>query len=204
MKKTDRLGGRSISDTAPPTSGKLIHLGSILPLESSVGKMRVICQHCETTFFRFASHVRRREKNYCSVACRHAGMKIEVHTNCIVCNADMVQTPSLAAKVITCSKECSSKRKRGGTLSRGWPEYKESVKQIAETSVCSCCGKTNGPWVVRGLLSDSKGKASLWCRNCHIKDLQQKVAANKVAKPESLEKAIRMLEKHGFSVKGKP
>ena len=43
-------------------------------------------------------------------------------------------------------------------------------------------------------------KASLWCRPCHLKEIQKKANDKKRATPESLEVAKRMLEKHGYVV----
>jgi hypothetical protein len=192
---------RSLNGTTPPKTGMEKEISSATPLSNSAGKMRVVCLNCDTTFFRFASHVRRRAKNYCSVGCRQEGLKVQIHTKCVVCGADMLQSPSLAQRVTTCSKECSSNRKRGKSPSKNWPEYKSAVAEVSALSLCCCCGKETGPWVVRGLLPEiDRSKASLWCRTCHVKDILMKARDSKHAAPDALEKAKRMLEKHGYAV----
>ena len=193
--------GKSINGLVPPKAGLQKELTSLTPLSGSAGKMHVLCLHCGTGFFRFASHVRRRGKNYCSVACKKEKKKVRVHTNCVVGGDDMEQTPSDAMRVVTCSKECSSNRRRGEAIGRSWPEYKALVSKVAAIKTCCRCGSKSGPWVVNGLMQElNEEKASLWCRPCHLKEIQKKANDKKRATPESLEVAKRMLEKHGYVV----
>lgn len=194
---------RSLGDTAPPVGGMLKELSSSTPLAGSAAKMYVMCLHCETGFFRFASHVRRRGKNYCSVGCKNEGKKVRMHTKCVVCSKDMEQTPSDAARVITCSQECSSQRKRTATPKslRGRSEYKEVVAKTAAIGICCKCEQTNGPWVVAGLTHEiDESRVRLFCRKCHLDEIRKLADAAKKATPEGLEKAANMLRKHGFKV----
>lgn len=144
-------------------------ISNLLPLARDAGKMWCSCHHCDTMFLRFASHVRRRKHNFCGVACRNEGQKVQVHTRCRACGADMLQSPSTAARVVTCSKRCSLARKRAGDPYKhrnSWAWRALRAKVLARQKVCEECGTDRGPWIVLGA---DPAKVLLWCKKCHAK-----------------------------------
>ena len=73
------------------------------------------CSHCAKIFQRPPSHVSRSENVYCSKKCQDIAKRKRIKTNCVTCEKPMLQTPSTAKSVVTCSKECSSIRRKKGT-----------------------------------------------------------------------------------------
>lgn len=70
------------------------------------------CDRCGTVFQRPPSHLKRTEGAvYCSRECTWFAKRNRMETNCVVCKTIMIQTPAMAKRVITCSKECSSIRR---------------------------------------------------------------------------------------------
>lgn len=156
--------------------------------------MTITCPICYTRFNRPPCHVARSAVNYCSRGCQAEGRKVRVHTTCIICENDMEQTPSNAARVVTCSKKCSSIRRRN--LDRpprktSFAAYKKSVNEIIKSGACSHCGVRHGPWAVRGVnvkvsqdgeVYADASTAELWCRNCHLTDIAPLGAAERERK----------------------
>lgn len=152
---------------------------------ASSPECNAVCPICFIAFRRAASHLARVGTAYCSTACRIEGRKVRIETHCVVCAVSMEQTPSDAVRVRTCSKKCSSIRRRVEGQSRnnrsrfrGSPEVKMALSKVMAASKCAWCGADQGPWVVRGLVvsllddmpSADDNVAYLLCRCCHLAD----------------------------------
>lgn len=176
---TLKLHTEKIDHTAPPEGVVSLSLNNKTPLSRSAGKLSFACPICYLVFERYACWAKRVNVNYCSRECACEGRKVRVHTNCVVCGADMEQMPSNLGRVVTCGKLCSSKRRQSDTPHpRNFIVYKKAIKLIAKREVCSRCGVRSGPWIVRdiesefddGLLDVDASAASLWCQRCHLTD----------------------------------
>lgn len=173
--------GPRIEKCTPPKYGLVRSLSNPTPLSRSVGKMVFDCPVCGVVFERSASSARRYNNHYCGRGCSAEAQKVRVETHCVVCGKSIELIPSLIGQIKTCSKTCSSIRRRSeNTRPGGFAVYQEAAKKTASVGACSQCGVTHGPWVVRGLkimIGDDKtasvddSNASLWCRACHLKDL---------------------------------
>jgi len=140
------------------------------------------CPICGRQFRRPPSHAARVSVNCCSRGCAAEARKVRIETHCVVCGVTMEQTPSDAERVTVCSKLCSSIRRRKSDAPKksNFAVYKKVADEIATQGLCANCGAKHGPWVVRGLhvSFDStnavvldRSDASLWCRQCHLKDV---------------------------------
>lgn len=185
MNRRDRLNGRSLRDTAPPSTGLLAHISNTRPLSQSAGKVGLTCAQCGLHFERYACWLKNKNKTYppcCSRACSAEQRKMfRVDVACYVCKTEMKLTQSQLGKKTTCSKACSDSKRRGPQprLDRN-KESKAALMKIAARGTCSCCGTSSGPWVIRGfdVSADEHGalqirteQATLWCRHCHLTDL---------------------------------
>lgn len=157
-------------------------LSNLSKLSRTAGMMYVRCPICGCTFARHTSHVTRVENPTCSIACAAKAREIRVFKPCCICTKEMEQTPSEAARVVTCSKHCSFVKKTKG---KGYPAkvhgsaiYLAAVKKLYAIRRCENCSTTTGPWAVRGLVFDYSqqeprltSEGSLWCRCCHLKQV---------------------------------
>lgn len=152
-------------------------ISNLSSLLTTHGKTGARCPICGIHFERYACHLARANNPTCSRACAAIARRVRVHTKCTICNADMDQTPSNAARVVTCSKACSIIRRVKGEepCPRNSAAYKKAARAIADRQKCAACGIGHGPWVVRGLhFSYSQGvfaivsDGELWCRTCHL------------------------------------
>lgn len=157
-------------------------LSNLSGLSSTHGMMYLKCPICFITFGRYACQVARVENPTCSYACAGKAREVRIFTPCIVCGAEMEQTPSEAARVVTCGKRCSRIRRSSGNITpikpQGAKVYRDRVKDIQSLSKCESCETTLGPWAIRGLEFDYSGAepvmvadGHLWCRACHLKDV---------------------------------
>ena len=78
------------------------------------GVTTAACKHCGDNFMTRTS----RPQSFCSRKCHSESMVKKVDCRCSECGADMLLTPSSAAKVKTCSKACSSKRRSRSQLDK--------------------------------------------------------------------------------------
>jgi endogenous inhibitor of DNA gyrase (YacG/DUF329 family) len=157
-------------------------LSNLSKLSRTAGMMYVSCPICGCTFARHTSHVTRVANPTCSIACAAKAREIRVFKHCTICSKEMEQTPSEAARVVTCSKRCSFVKKTKG---KGHPAkvhgsaiYLAAVKKLYAIGRCENCSTTTGPWAVRGLVFDYSqleprltSEGSLWCRFCHLKQV---------------------------------
>lgn len=165
----------SILMLSPVKSG-LGHTQSNLTPLSRTRTMTLTCPICCLRFHRPPSHAARVNVNYCSVACRNEGSKVRVESHCVVCGGVMFLTPSLSARLSTCSKRCSTLRrlKRNNPSPKSLAAGKKTIESIRQRGSCCRCGANHGPWMVRGLktvfvdgvpeIDDSNGE--LWCNRC--------------------------------------
>jgi 5-methylcytosine-specific restriction endonuclease McrA len=89
--------------------------------------------------------------------------------------------PSNVGKVTTCSKKCSSLRRRSANpKAQSLRAYKDAVDRIAAGQLCEKCGRKHGPFVVKDLkatfgddgeLAIDDARAKLWCRQCHLQSI---------------------------------
>jgi hypothetical protein len=161
------------------------------PLARRAGKLSFACGVCGVVFEKPAAWAKRTNNHYCSAACRIEGSKITVETQCVVCHATMLQTPSLAVRVVTCSKLCSSlRRRRGNTQGKSCAAYKKEARKLRSlVGKCTACGTGHGPFVVRGAIVDISGVpvvdmlgAEVWCRQCHMTDVSRLGVPARIAK----------------------
>lgn len=156
--------------------------------------MHLTCPICGLRFHRPPSHVARNKvSTTCSRGCASESLKVRIETECVSCGASMEQTPSNAARVTTCSKECSTLRrvKNIKTVKRSLGAYVKASREICGRQSCEKCGANSGPWVVRNLEAsiDESGRsyvdssaAELWCRKCHLIDVAPMGAVERVRK----------------------
>lgn len=171
-----------MGDTAPPKKGaQNLNLNNKTPAARNSKKMQLECPVCAQTFERYACWARRVNENYCGRGCAAAAKRIEVERRCTVCDKAFITTPSLALMKTTCGPVCSSVKKRAGRARSAdrvhYAAHEKAAKQIAAKGICSQCGVTHGPWVVRGVRVVAPpdavpfadvSVASLWCRQCHL------------------------------------
>ncbi|EJN18698.1 hypothetical protein [Pseudomonas sp. GM80] len=155
-------------------------LSNLSKLSRTAGMVYVACPICGCTFARHTSHVARVANPTCSVACAAKAREVRVFKPCIICGKEMEQTPSEAARVVTCSKRCSFVKKTRGkghpAKEHGSAIYLATVKKLYAIGRCENCTTNIGPWAVRGLEFDYSqpevrliSAGSLWCRSCHLK-----------------------------------
>jgi hypothetical protein len=157
-------------------------LSNLSGLHRTHGMMYLTCPICFINFGRYASQIADVSNPTCSYACAGKAREVRVFTPCMVCGVEMEQTPSEAARVVTCGTRCSRIRKSLGNITpikpKGTKAYKDRVKAIQSISKCANCETTLGPWAIRGLEFDYSGEEPamvsdgyLWCRACHLKDV---------------------------------
>ena len=168
-------------DTVPLTNVSPGYRPNLTKLATTQGKISLSCDLCDMEYETYACWAKRHQHHYCSRACAWQASRIEVPTNCVVCDKDMIVTPSDFLKIKTCSRECfrlkkmNPNKKRKGYYSA--LEYKEIAKSFLKISVCNKCGVTHGPWVVQGIKTGLKenglpfadgSDAKLVCKHCHL------------------------------------
>ena len=143
-----------------------------------------VCEICGLQFERFASAAKRHKSSFCSVACANEARRVRIETPCIICGNKMSLQPCQIGKNVTCSKECSTRRrintgKKWKITPSSFAEYKKAASAIKAREICCNCKITSGPWVVRNLeltVTDSgsvvvnSSAAELWCKKCHLRD----------------------------------
>lgn len=163
---------------APPKSGLLKESSQSTAITKVKSKLPFNCDHCGLLFEKYACWAKRCTNHYCSRACNWASKVIRIHKNCVVCNAEMLLTPSDYKKFSTCSKECLRKNRVINNAGlRTSPDYIGIVKRLKKNMVCNDCKTTNGPWVVSGIktwiengLSCADGdSAYLLCKDCQLR-----------------------------------
>lgn len=182
MRGRTRPGGYEThyKQTTPPKHGLQKESSLPTPLARNKSKLGFNCDYCGLPFEKYACWARRTSHHYCGHACASAAKVIRIPKSCVVCNAEMLLTPTNINRVSTCSNECMRKRRTVNNKNlRTSPDYMKILKAFKKASTCGTCGTTNGPWVVRGIklwvengLSCADGKeASLVCKNCHLKSV---------------------------------
>jgi hypothetical protein len=146
--------------------------------------MGLVCPICFNRFTRPPSHVARVNISYCGRACSSIGATINIAVNCSECGKEMLLKPNELPKIKTCSRRCSTlRRRKPGSRGNNTSEYKDAARMIASKSKqCGQCGVKVGPFVVRGLLSGSSDQgdpildmsgAVIWCQQCHLSDIAE-------------------------------
>jgi hypothetical protein len=170
-------------DFPPPKEGISSHIPALTKLAPQAGKMLLQCPICGIDFLRYACHAKRVAVNYCGRGCAAKGAEVKVETSCVVCGKEMLLTPTEAARITTCSKACSSKRRRSKDHAgrpSGFAAYRKAAASVANRGVCDSCGTQAGPWVVRGIRIELKEgceptantkDAKLFCKHCHLKEI---------------------------------
>ena len=167
-----------ISKTTPPASGMVRAFSNLTPLKRTAGMINLSCQTCGIDFYRPAAWAKRAANHYCSRGCSAESRKVRVETHCAICGKSFYKIPSAIALAKTCSKKCSSiLRRSDNPRPRNFVDYKALAKKISAVGVCCKCGKTDGPWAVRGIKADfledgtldiDVSNADLWCNRCHL------------------------------------
>ncbi len=187
MRRNDYLKPlRILSHTAPPASGLVYQGSNKTAITHTTGKLCFVCQVCGISFLKHAAHAKRDNNHSCSRACAAELRKVRVITHCVICHTQMEQTPSRAACTFTCSKKCSSVKRRSlnghnpaETKVYRLSAYLKKVKEISDRMECIKCGRKHGPWAVRGITVDidehlvphiHDETAELWCRHCQLQD----------------------------------
>lgn len=114
------------------------------------------CDECKETFLRAKNHIQKSLKKgqmafYCSSKCSlNSRIKTNVHTNCCVCNKEIVRQAAQAKKSHQhcCSKTCAS-------------HFALSSRNIKPLSNCSCGKKLNK-------------RFTLQCQSCRNKQIASK------------------------------
>jgi len=185
---------RSLHDTAPLRGGMGFVGSNRTVLSRATGKIPFDCPICGIGFEKYACWVRRGQKNvYCGRGCANEAKKVRIETHCVTCGKAMEQTPSDAERRRTCSYRCACIKKRSDNPQpKASVAYKKAVAVIAARSECSCCGRTYGPWVVRGMVAAigddgiaraDGARAKLWCRDCHLRDLAPFAVQHRTYRP---------------------
>ena len=168
-------------DTVPLSNVSVGYRPNLTKLATTQGKITLSCDLCDMEYETYACWAKRVTNHYCSRACAGEAKRIEVPTNCVVCDKDMISTPSNLTKIRTCSYECFRLKKMSKIKSKkGYYnslEYKQITKDFLKVSVCSKCEITHGPWVVQGIKTGLKenglpfadgSDAKLVCKHCHL------------------------------------
>lgn len=181
----DKPPGNAFKEV-PRADGLHREFSNSMKLETSRGKLKFDCPICGVVFERYACHAKRVGASYCGAACAGIGRRVRVETTCVVCGKSYEATPTDAAKVVTCSKNCSSVRKRSrgrspveGRPIYAWAAVRKLVREIAEHQKCSRCSREYGPWKVRGIRASTDGgkvvadgsQAFLLCEDCHLGEI---------------------------------
>lgn len=188
---------RHITDTNPPTKGMSREGAQLTKIRP--GMLGFVCEICGLPFERNASAAKRHRTSFCSVACFHESMRVRIETPCIICGNKMSLQPSQIGKKVTCSKECSTRRrislgKKGKITPSVFAEYKRAAASIKTREICCNCKRTTGPWVVRNLeitvpdtgpVAVNASAAELWCKKCHLCDCAPLGAPARKWRPKS-------------------
>lgn len=176
-----RAAGQSINRIAPPRHGLRGEQCNLSPLDPSRA-MYLTCPICYTRFSRPPSHVARNKwGTYCGRGCAAEGRKVRIDVPCVVCGKQMELRPCDIGRKTTCSKQCSSLRRRSSNVRpKATAAYKKAIRKIATPGVCENCETNSGPWIVRGVIAephddgsvsvDSSG-ARLLCRPCYFSEI---------------------------------
>lgn len=151
------------------------------PISRSKGKLGFVCPVCLLSFERFAAWAKKVDVNYCSRECAGIGRRVRVIIHCITCESPFEVVPSNLGKLTTCSKLCSSLRRRGTTPNpRSAAVALQFIRDFIREGRCIKCRASAGPWAVRGLIVTfpehdfpqiETSKVTLWCRQCHLEDI---------------------------------
>lgn len=168
--------GSHILHIAAPVAG-LYAANNKTPLSRVSGTGHFTCPVCGIGFTKPWAWAKRATNVYCGRGCANAAQRVEVETVCRVCGKVEVTNPSIAAWKRTCSAPCSRqwrktnqqhKIKSSGFMAR----VRERLAIIRTCGMCAGCGRTHGPWIVRGLGEDcDTAAAKVLCRDCYIEDL---------------------------------
>lgn len=174
-------GKPAIFSMPVPAKGISVETSNRLPLSKTTGKLKFICPVCENIFYKPVAWAKRTSNHFCSRACASAGRIVRYEIPCVICGKIMSLRFSNIIRVTTCSKICSSKRRRGAVFDkRGFAIYKKAVKELTANPVCGKCGSSHGPWRVRNLevifnedgeACLNKEKVEVWCEHCHLNDI---------------------------------
>ena len=189
----------------PPKSGMLKQGSQLTPIAKIKSKLPFNCDHCGLLFEKYACWAKRNAHHYCSRACCWAAKVIRIPKNCVVCDAEIMLTPSNYPRITTCSKLClRKKRVTNNSNLRASPDYIGIVNRLKKNTSCSTCNTTSGPWVVAGIkiwvedgLSCADGEgAYLLCRECHMNAASYK-AKNSLYMVNRNEYREKLKEKNG-------
>lgn len=166
------------TEIIPPKDGMAFHKAS--PTKKLQSKLSFNCDHCGILFEKYACWAKRTTHHYCGRACASAAKVIRIPKNCVVCDTEMLLTPTYFKRVSACSKTCQRKRRTGNNSNlRSSPDYNAIIKRVRKNAVCKECNATSGPWIVRGVrlwvedgLACADGEtAYLVCQKCHLKSV---------------------------------
>ena len=167
-------------DIPPPKEGLRYQTGQLTPLARNKSKIGVNCDHCGIAFEKYACWAKRTAHHYCGRSCANAAKIVRIPKACVVCNCEMLLTPTDYPKISTCSKTCLRKKRVKNNMNlRSSADYKSIASRLKKNQICKVCATTNGPWIVRnvktwvqdGLSCADGSDAYLVCKHCHLKEV---------------------------------
>ena len=162
----------------PPKDGMGYQRGQLTSVQRNKAKLGFNCDHCGLPFETYACWAKRNAHHYCGRACASAAKVVRIPKPCVVCGTEMLLTPTDYRRFSACSYKCSRKRRVvNNDNPYSSPDYAAVAARLKKNAVCTACGATSGPWVVRGmktwvedgLACASGDDAHLMCRDCHLK-----------------------------------
>lgn len=111
MTKPNRFE-RSMRETFPLKDGMSNHTSNKTKLSRSSSKVSLNCDMCGIGFEKYACWAKRTKNHYCGRGCSNEAKRRVAERQCIECGKHMEMIPGNLDRLSTCSKECSSERRR--------------------------------------------------------------------------------------------
>ena len=105
---------RDYKDTLAPVKGMEREFSNKTKLANAQGKIHLNCDLCGMAFETFACWAKRYSNHFCSFACSSAFKEEKVEKKCVICGNGFDVTRTQLKRLSTCSKACSTKRRKAG------------------------------------------------------------------------------------------
>ncbi len=144
---------------------------------------KVICKTCANKFFARDSHIERGWGMFCSLKCKHVGMRVRIVKNCFICDKVLFKTKSKIKNSKSgkffCSKSCQTKWRNSvysGPKHLGWKNgfstYRKDLLQSNILRICTLCHEKDERVLAVHHIDENHSNNSLenlaWlCHNCH-------------------------------------
>ena len=103
---------RDYKDTPAPAAGVEREFSNKTKLHRTQGKIHLNCDLCGMPFETYACWAKRYANHFCSFACSSAFKEEKVKKACGICGKEFEVTRTQYKRVSTCSKVCSTTRRK--------------------------------------------------------------------------------------------